>query len=317
MDSPETVLPRPRNAFLQKMIDQVVENPVIIKELRGRMRSRRAFIFLTGYLVLISLYISLTYASLTLQSSFSQWDPSFRQNAGKTIFSSVVMLEFLMIAFIGPALTAGAITSERERQTYDLLRTTLLSARALVFGKLASAFMYLFLLILTALPIQALAFLLGGVGMEELLVSGLMLVVNAVFFCTLGFFFSSFLKRTVSATVAPYATILLSLLGLGAILFVIGFSAATNFNGSNLSPVFATVLVIVLWLLACTNPFSTANVSEFFLIQDETLFLVNIPMPDGSTLGLISPWILHVLLYLALMAVMIFLSIQFVKRPDR
>ena len=40
---------------------QVVENPVVRKELRGRMRGRRAFVVLTVYLLLLSCLTSLVY----------------------------------------------------------------------------------------------------------------------------------------------------------------------------------------------------------------------------------------------------------------
>ena len=88
------------------------------------MRGRQAFILLTLYLGLISLYIVLIYNLLGLTTSIT-WDPSARQDSGKAIFGTVVLLELLLISFIAPGLTAGAITSERERQTYEILRTTL------------------------------------------------------------------------------------------------------------------------------------------------------------------------------------------------
>jgi ABC-2 type transport system permease protein len=314
--------PRPKKRMaLPNVFRQMAGNPIILKELRGRMRGRRAFLFLTIYLIVVSLFVSAIYAVLAAQINASPWDPSSRQNAGKAIFGSVVLFEFLLIGFIGPALTAGAVTSERERQTYDLLRTTLLSARALVFGKLGSACMYLVLLIFTAVPIEALAFLLGGVGLEELLVSGLLLLVNTVFCCALGLFCSSFSKRTLTATVTSYAIILLSVLGLGVTAFVITYLMSTflsNVNPSS-SDSLAYVLIGILWLMSATNPFSAAIVSEIFLIQDQTLFLIRIPASSsfGTTLYLPSPWTLHVLFYAVLTALMIFLSIQFVKRPDR
>lgn len=317
MDQPVVISPPKKTAPLTDAFKRALENPVILKELRGRMRGRRAFMFLTFYLVVISVFITIIYASLAGQGSMMQGDPGFRQIVGKVIFSSVVLFEFLLIAFIGPALTAGAITSERERQTFDLLRTTLLSARALVFGKLGSACMYLFLLILTALPIEALAFLLGGVGIEELLVSSLMLVVNTVFFCALGLFCSSFTKRTLTATVTSYAIILLSMLGLGLIVFIIGFSATTSMIRADASPFWESILLIVFWCMASTNPFSAAIVSETFLIQNQSLFLINLPLSGSNTVYLISPWITHIALYIILTALMIFLTVLFVKRPDR
>ena len=312
-----TAIGTPKKSFaLPNPFKRLVENPVILKELRGRMRGRRAFIFLTFYLIVISLFITAIYAMLAGQNSLSQWDPSFRQTIGKVIFSSVVIFEFLLVGFIGPALTAGAITAERERQTFDLLRTTLLSARDLIFGKLGSACMYLFLLIFTALPIEALAFLLGGVGIEELLVSSLMLVVNTLFFCSLGLFCSSFTKRTLTATVTSYSIILLSMLALGLATFVLGISATTNLT-PNPSSLYMNILLALVWLMSSTNPISAAFVSEAFLIQDQALFIVKVPLAGSNTIYLLSPWIIHIALYLVLTALMILAAILFVKRPDR
>ncbi|MCJ7433033.1 MAG: ABC transporter permease, partial [Anaerolineales bacterium] len=178
------------------LFSRIMDNPVITKELKGRMRGRQGFIMLTVYLMLISFFIGLVYLFLAMEGNISSGDPSYLQTIGKVVFSTVILLELLMVSFIGPALTSGAISSERERQTFDLLRTSLLSARALVFGKLSSAVVYLLLLIFTAIPVQSLAFFLGGVGMAEMVISTLMLVVSAVFFCALGLFFSSFVKRT-------------------------------------------------------------------------------------------------------------------------
>ena len=306
------VQPAKKGTRLPNIFRRMAENPVILKELRGRMRGRRAFIFLTFYLTVVSLFIGLIYATLAAQGGVAQWDPSFRQNIGKVIFSSIVLFEFLLIAFIGPALTAGAITSERERQTYDLLRTTLLSARALVFGKLGAACMYLFLLIFTALPIEALAFLLGGVGLEEILVSSLMLIVNIVFFCALGIFCSSFTKRTLTATVTSYTLILLSLLALGLTYFILIYMLSRFSNPYNQT--MQDFITLIMWVMTSTNSFAAAITSEALLISNQTLFWGK--MPSGS-LYMVSPWILHIALYSILAAIMVFISILFVKRPDR
>jgi ABC-2 type transport system permease protein len=308
METTTPTAPRPKR--FKRFLNWWTENPVIIKELRGRMRGRQAFLLLTGYLALISLFIAFIYIYISTEVGGSQWDPDFRQGVGKAIFGTVVMLELLLISFIGPGLTSGAISSEREHQTYDLLRTTLLSARALVFGKLGSASSYIFLLIFTALPIQALAFLIGGVGMAELLVSSLMLVITALFFCALGLFYSSFMKRTLTSTVTSYATILVTTLGLGlALMFIIALE-----NGS-LNTFQEDMLGIMLWFTISSNPLIAAAVSEAILIDDQTLFLTT-SGPFNNTFPLLSPWIIFSLLYLGLTVIMIALSIHFVKRPD-
>lgn len=296
---------------------RIMDNPVILKELRGRMRGRQAFILLTIYLGLIAFFIVMVYNVLYGVTSSVTWDPGTRQAAGKAIFGTVVLLELLLLSFIAPGLTAGSITAERERQTFDLLRTTLLSARSLVLGKLGSAFTFLFLLILTAVPIQSLAFLLGGVGLGEMVASGLMLVVTAIFYCTLGIFFSSMMKRTLAATISSYAAILLSFLGIAVIFFLVAYVESFSY-GLTPSNFLEDFLIVVLWFLISTNPLMAAVMSEVILVEEQSLFHTTSSLfGSGGPAFLVSPWIIYVLFYLGLTLVLMLLSIHFVRRPDR
>lgn len=303
---PQDTPPRPA------LLTRLKENPVIIKELRGRMRGRRAFVLLTIYIGVISLLVGAVYMLIASEQSYSYWDPDIRQTAGKALFSTVVLLELALISFIGPALTAGAITSERERDTYDLLRTTLLSARALVAGKLGTSVIYLCLLILTALPVESLAFFLGGVGVGELLLSNFLLLVNALFFCALGLFYSSFARRTTIATVSSYATMLLYTLLIGLFYFGLVYMFDSVISYSD----FMEDLVLgIAWFFVSTNPLLTAIVTEAILIEDQSFFITTSVF--GSGFPVLSPWIPFTVIYLGLTALMVFTSIRFVRRPDR
>ena len=293
---------------------QIMDNPIITKELKSRMRGRQGFIIIGAYLALISLVIGLIYLFLALDGSISNGNPGFLQTVGKVIFSTVVMLELLMLGFIGPALTAGAISSEREHKTIDLLKTSLLSARALVFGKLSSAVVFLLLLIFTAIPIESLAFFLGGVGMAEMVISTLMLVITAIFFCTLGLFFSSFTKRTLISTVFSYSAILVSFIVFFLLLFFISVLGSSN---NYPSPILENIVTVGTWFLFSTNPFFAATISEAVLINSQALFLTTNSVIGNSSLLLPSPWIIYVIFYIILTILLIALSVHFVKRTDR
>jgi ABC-type transport system involved in multi-copper enzyme maturation permease subunit len=250
--------------------------------------------------------------------SSNTWNPSLRQEVGKAIFGAVVLLELLMVSIFGPSLTVGAITSERERQTFDLLRTTLLSARSLVLGKLGSAFTYLFLLILTALPIQSLAFLLGGVGIGEMVAASLMLIVTALFFCTLGIFFSSFMKRTLTASISSYGAMLGSFLLIVLVFLLIAYiqnSFSYDYNHPN--PTRDYLLTMLLWLLISTNSFLAAIMSETILVDDQSLYITKQSIFGNNSYYLLSPWIIYIVFYLLLTLLLIFLSVRRVQRPDR
>ncbi|MFN8375727.1 MAG: hypothetical protein U0694_23005 [Anaerolineae bacterium] len=81
---------------------------------------------------------------------------------GRLLFAGIVGIELLLIIFIAPSFTAGSITGERERKTYDLLQTTLMSSPMFVIGKLESALSYVLLLLLSAIPLQSIALRLAA-----------------------------------------------------------------------------------------------------------------------------------------------------------
>lgn len=302
----------PKESFITRMMD----NPVIAKEFTAQMRSKHTFILLIGYLTLISIIILFIYGIAVADGSSMSWDPEFRQGIGKVIFSTVVIMELALISFIGPGLTAGAITTEREHQTFDLLRTTLLSARSFVVGKLGSSFSFLFVLIIAALPIQGFAFLLGGVEIEEVIVSLLMLITTALAYCALGIFFSSIAQRTLTATVSSYASIVLSIFIMGITLTLMASAGSSSM--SQQSPIVKNIITLGIWFLISTNSILAAIVSEVILIdQQSLLYTQNTLFGNSTSLLLISPWIIYILTYSIVTIILILASIYFVNKPDQ
>lgn len=315
----QTTPPPPKKRFLNLNPLRFLDNPIIAKELRGRMRDRRTFILLTFYLALIASFVCVVYLFLSESSSSFAFNPDYRQTLGKSIFGTVVIIELLLIGFIGPGLTSGAITGEREHRTLDLLKTTLLTPRELVLGKLSASVIYLFLLIFTVLPIQSLAFILGGVGLAEIMISSILLIITAIFFSTLGIFFSSFLKRTLAATVSSYGSILLSVFAIIFFIFSMSFITSLMYSGNpNISKINEDMLTVIIWLVISTNPLLAPIVTEVILIEDQSIFIsTSNSLFGSSSIPLLSPWIIYVLTYSVLTLIMIALSIWFVKRPER
>ena len=63
------------------------------------------------------------------------------------MYEFVTTIEFILLMFIVPAVTASSISGERERQTLELMLTTQMTAFQVVIGKLMSALSTLLLLI--------------------------------------------------------------------------------------------------------------------------------------------------------------------------
>jgi ABC-2 type transport system permease protein len=189
-------------------------NPLASKELLARMRSPRTFVVATLELLPLAALALGLYATIAGVRS----GPMMSAPAGKIFFAIVTALELGLICLLAPALTADLIAGERERRTLDLLLVTPLSRRQIVIGKLIAALGALLLLIVLALPIQAVAVLLGGIGVEELLVGLLILVLTAVTYGCVGLYWSARLRTTRAAVLLAYAT---TLLGVGLLPFAL------------------------------------------------------------------------------------------------
>ncbi len=290
------------------LLPAVFDNPVILKELRGRMRGARAFVVLTVYLLLLGAFTALIYVAVA-ESALAVGGQVNMGEIGRTLFTGIIGIEMMLVAFIAPAFTAGAISGEREHQTYELLRTTLLAPSKLVLGKLLAALFYVLLLLLAAVPLQSIAFFFGGVAETEVILAFVILFVTALLFCTMGLYFSSRARRTMSASVVTYAVAAFITFGLpmilGSILLVLG----TSTSGWQSMPG-EVVLLYVIGAVLCTNPAATALLTQYVLLNEHTLGTFSYTLSSGQTIPLISPWIPFTVLYLALTVVFFVLAVR-------
>src|SRR4029453_7613192 len=90
---------------------------------------------------------------------------------GKILFAGSATLEMILITLVTPALTATAISGERERGTFDLLRSTPVRSHTIVWGKLVAALSYAALLIVASVPFASAVFLFGGVAPSDVWVA--------------------------------------------------------------------------------------------------------------------------------------------------
>lgn len=293
-----------------------MQNPVILKELRGRMRGNRAFAVVSVYLGLMGLFTVLLYLAYTA-SQTNVYGPS-SQIAGKVVFAGLVGIELFLVCFIAPAFTAGAISGERERQTYELLRTTLLPARSLVLGKLTSALAFIVLLLFAAVPLQSLAFLLGGVAPEEVLISLVVLLVTSLASGAAGIFFSTIMKRTLGASVLTYAFALVSVLGLPLLMitFIPAYDIFFYGYGSSPSPLLQAILIYAFGILVCLNPLATAIFTEYMLVDQQSAWGMSYSLSNGTSIPLLSPWIPYTFICLFFSLVVVLITIQLVKRKE-
>ncbi|MBN1564530.1 MAG: hypothetical protein JXA10_11865 [Anaerolineae bacterium] len=297
----------------RKLFWWLADNPVVLKELRGRMRGARAFIILSVYLLLLSAFSSLIYVAVS-EASINSGGQVTVGEIGRTLFGGVVAVEMLLVAFIAPAFTSGAISSEREHQTYDLLRTTLLPPLSFVFGKLSAAMAFVFLLLLAAVPLQSIAFFFGGVAETEVLISFVILTATALLFTAIGIFFSAGAKRTLTASVLTYATAMFIMFGLpivwGAVMLVLDFSMDNVDTSAQMGLLYFTGLII------STNPPATAFTAQYLLLNQRAIGTFDYTLSNGDVVTLISPWIPFTILYVILTVVFFVLSVRRIRHVE-
>jgi ABC-2 type transport system permease protein len=292
-------------------------NPVARRELRGRMRGIRAFAIITVFLALMGTFTVLLY--LLQLPSVTGSVTVVTGELGRLLFAGVVGVELLLTIFIVPALTAGAVTGERERKTYDLLQTTLLSAPGFLMGKMESALGYIFILLLSAIPLQSIAFLFGGISEVELIVAFTVLIVTGLLLGAMGLFFSAQTDRTLTATVRVYTTALALAIGIPVFsALVLGSPFGQVIEGvglQGLSPTGEATAIYTDMVVSSLNPVTAAYYTQRILITQQSVFLVDVQLGStGTTIPVVAPWVLMSLIYVGLTALLILMAIRRMRR---
>jgi ABC-2 type transport system permease protein len=174
-----------------------------IRELRSRMRGRRAFVFLTFYLAVLG---SLVWVGLRAATDMPLGALE-SVSVGRGIFATIVLIETLVVMVLAPAYTAPSISQEREKQTYDLLAVTPVSSMAIVVGKLLSSLSFVAIIVAASIPLASLAFLFGGVDVVDLVVAYVIILAVAVGAGAIGVACSATFQRTQPATVAAFVAV--------------------------------------------------------------------------------------------------------------
>ncbi len=292
---------------------KLLSNPVLVSELRGRIRSMRAMIILTVYLSLTGVVTLLIYLAV-VSSSFGQNDFELGRQIGKAIFLTVITAALVQVCIITPSLTAGSIASEKERQTYDLLISTLLTPWQIALGKLTAALAYAILLIVAVLPLAGLSFLFGGVSGIELFIAVVGLVVTSILYATVGLFWSTLMRSTLAATVLAQGTIILSLLGIPFI-WIITTAILDNSNWFG-DPTSSTLYVYASGVLLFMHPFIALGYTESLLSDGRNPFFFTFQPGQVDVLAP-SPWLVYTLLGLLLALLFMVLSVRLIRPVEQ
>jgi ABC-type transport system involved in multi-copper enzyme maturation permease subunit len=232
-----------------RRIQRALWNPIVAKEYRSRMRTFRSPLALTLYVLLLGGLGWAVFSALASEAQISG-NAGSGANYGQNLFIFLVIFQMVLLTFIVPALTAGTISGERERQTIDLLFCTRVPPFAILWGKLLASMSFVLLLLLSAVPIFSLVFLFGGIELDQLLIAFLVTVVSALTLGMLGVLASTLSRRTLPATVAAYGAAFLLVFGTLAWGLLFPTTLPTNATRPAAAPAvtFASPITGLVWI---------------------------------------------------------------------
>ena len=208
-------------------------NPVLEKEFKLRFRTGKSFLGLLFYLASIAIVVTGTVTIQFLSSNYGYLRPA----ESRSIFYFLSLLQLVLVLFMTPGLTAGAVSGEREKQTLNILLTTTQSSFSIIIGKLIASVSYMLVLLFSSLPFYSFVFLYGGISPGQLLSVFFLYLVNVLAIGGLGVMFSTLIRKTVVSMITTYGVMLFLSLGT-AILAAITTALGNAMNsGASFHPV--------------------------------------------------------------------------------
>ncbi len=176
-------------------------DPILKKELKLGARSIKLPLSVMFYDIVLSIIAVLA----IFVASFSN---GLIGGVDFSVFLSIYQIigwtQMGIVLLIIPILSAGTISSEREKQTLEIMLTTPKKPISIVWGKLLASLSQYMIFILSSIPIMAIAFVLGGLNWFALIGYIFMMIVLAVFVGSIGVFCSSAFKKTIVSIVMTF-----------------------------------------------------------------------------------------------------------------
>jgi ABC-type transport system involved in multi-copper enzyme maturation permease subunit len=151
-------------SFLQNLDDRV--NPIVVKELRQAMQSRLVVTMLILCLGLVLLILGVKMGSNELKTARGE-----QAQVGLDAFEIVNGFMLATCMLLLPGLTSLRLSSERSDSNTDLMFSSSLTPRQIIFGKMVSSMILSLLIFSACTPFMAFAYILRGIDIPTVLVA--------------------------------------------------------------------------------------------------------------------------------------------------
>ena len=136
-------------------------NPILLRVIEAGGKRRRDLFIRCIYLALLILVVV-----FSLNTQATQLDELTR--ISRDLFERMSYLQLALVALLAPIFTAGAITQEKDSQTYDILLATPLTNGQIVLGSLLSRLFFVIALLVSGIPIFSITQIFGGVSIDSI-----------------------------------------------------------------------------------------------------------------------------------------------------
>lgn len=182
-----------------------IKNAVLRKDMILDMKKPKVTIIMLLFNMLLCLVAVPFVGSIVLLAEGSSSNISYRLLIN--MYMVLVWLETVAICFLTPALTAGCISIEKERQTLEVLLTTKMSTWEIIKGKYFSSIMLVLMLIVSGLPVMSLVYIYGGINLWQMFLMILVLMATTMYLASFGVFFSTLVKNTIVSVILTYIAV--------------------------------------------------------------------------------------------------------------
>lgn len=205
-------------------------NPILWRVVQNAGKRKRDLVIRCGYLGALVLFVILALAG---GSQSLRGGPGLAELSltSQRIFMQLSYLQLALVALLAPIFTAGAITQQRDSQTYDILLATPLSNGQIVLGSLLSRLFLVIVLLLSGVPVFSITQIFGGVSVSSIGMSFAIAAATALLTGALAVGIATFQVGTRRTIFGFYFLIVLFLVG-GLLLDRADFSRITLAGGA-------------------------------------------------------------------------------------
>lgn len=214
-------------------------NPILLRVVATASKRKRDLLTRCAYLGLLIAIV--LYALVQSTGTASGGSLTSLAKTSANLFQQLSFLQLALVALLAPVFTAGAITQERDSQTYDILLSTPLTNGQIVLGTFLSRVFFVVALLVSGIPVFSITQIFGGVALGAIGMSFLIAASTALVTGALAIAIATLKVGTRRTIFSFYLFIAIYLVG-GYMLDRLGFVHPTLLDGSQMKTSWVTGL---------------------------------------------------------------------------